>query len=65
MSGLETYVKSSLTEPIEIRKSKMTPAQAGGIEVKGWKNLVREAQTEKVKEELQAQPMTVEVRVRE
>ncbi|MCL4437152.1 MAG: IS6 family transposase [Thaumarchaeota archaeon] len=35
----------------EHQSIKMTPAQAAGIEVKGWKNLIRLATTEKTKQE--------------
>lgn len=42
---------------------KKTPAQACGVEVKGWKQLIENAQSEKTKEEVKVAPM-IEVVVR-
>ena len=43
---------------------KMTPAQAAGLEVKGWKSLIREAQAEKTKAQLQEkEALQIEVKV--
>ena len=48
----------------EHQSIKTTPAQAAGIEVKGWKNLITEAQTQETKLEtvLPQEELQVEVR---